>query len=246
MDYNDYKFSREERLKYYGLMLLVALAISWLMYDSIIALVIFLPLIIFGERYYKKLLIEKRRNQLLMEFKDFLYLISSSFALGRNMSKAIKESLNGLRQVYGLDSLMVRELEAIDNSIEEANDLDYVLLENLGERSGLEDICDFAKVYKNCKETGGNIVSAVDGAAKIISDKIEIENNIRLATSQRKTEGRIIGIMPFLIVAFLKLSSPDYIAVLYNNLTGILIMSLCIGVTIVSLYLVERICRVEI
>ena len=48
------------------------------------------------------------------------------------------------------------------------------LLSNFAQRSGVEDIENFANVFATCYRKGGNIKEIIKNTAEIIGDKIEI------------------------------------------------------------------------
>ena len=130
--------------------------------------------------------------------------------------------------------------------IKEASVSEVALWEDLALRSGLEDIDDFAAVFSACRDSGGNIVSAVDRAAGIIVDKINIENEMRTLFSQKKSEGRMVGIMPIVMISFLRITSPGYLEVMYSTLIGRILMTISIIGEIYAILLIEKITKIEI
>ena len=87
---------------------------------------------------------------------------------------------------------------------------------------------------------------AMNRAAELIGEEMEIEDEIRMQVVQRKAEGRIITVMPVLIILFLRTVSPDYIGVLYQTWAGRIIMSAALAVTIGTYLVIERITNVEV
>ena len=80
----------------------------------------------------------------------------------------------------------------------------------------------------------------------MVGDKIKIENEIRAITSQKKTEGMIISIMPVIIILFLRMIAPDYVEVLYGNLMGIVLMTGALAATGYAFWLIRRITDIEV
>ena len=64
--------------------------------------------------------------------------------------------------------------------------------------------------------------------------------------SQKKLEGRLITAMPIFIVLFLQLTSPDYLAVMYESLAGKILMSLALLATVLAYVMIERITAIEV
>ena len=48
----------------------------------------------------------------------------------------------------------------------------------------------------------------MDKAAEVLTDKIEVESEIRSMSAQKKLEGRVIGVLPPVLILFLRASSP--------------------------------------
>ena len=226
--------------KYWAISIVVATAVSLIMYDTLKATLILLPFSIYIKKFYDDHKRESERRAILDEFKDFLYLATTSFSLGYNMRRTIEEAEISLRSIYGDKSRLSDEFAHMIFAIKNTNENEVKMLEALGEKYELEDIKDFTRVYKITKETGTNMIVALSNAASIIADKIAIENEIKTSVYQRKLEGRIISAMPFMIVLFLKLTSPDYVSVLYNTLAGRGIMTISIILVAVSIYMVEK------
>ncbi|MCQ2550776.1 MAG: hypothetical protein MJ146_01100 [Clostridia bacterium] len=228
--------------KILGITVLTSALISWLMYDTFLLTPVFSLAYFPVEKLYKRYLEKKEKRKLEKEFLDFLYYISISFSLGRNMMQAIEEALVNLRELYGKDSKLVADLDNALKIYVQSNVEDL----NFAKGSGNQDMVDFFDVYSQCKVTGGDMTQAINAASKVISEKINVTREIENMSSQRKLEGRIILAMPFLIIGFLKVTGPDYLSVMYSTLAGRIIMTITLGICALSYYLVERITRVNI
>ena len=56
--------------------------------------------------------IEKRRRELLIQFRDLLYSVASSVSVGRSMTQALEESLNFWNGMYDENDLIITDLLA--------------------------------------------------------------------------------------------------------------------------------------
>ena len=188
----------------------------------------------------------RRKKQLLGQFRDLLFSLSSSFAAGRHMEEAIEEAVSNLSEIYGEQALIVCELLYMLRKMKETGATDISVWEDFASRSGISDIEDFTQVFRAVRETGGNLVLAVNRAAAVLGDKIAIETEIKTMISQKKLEGRLITAMPIFIVLFLQLTSPDYLAVMYESLAGKILMSLALLATVLAYVMIERITAIEV
>ncbi|MCR4740695.1 MAG: hypothetical protein K5886_10620, partial [Lachnospiraceae bacterium] len=118
--------------------------------------------------------------------------------------------------------------------------LEKILLD-LSERSGIEDIEDFANVFAAAKRSGGDFTRIIRKAAESIGDKMDIRREIRTATSSKRYETRIMEAVPFGIIVYLNLTSPGFLSVLYHDLKGYVIMTVCLLLYLTGFCMAEKI-----
>ena len=128
----------------------------------------------------------------------------------------------------------------------QTGETDIGVWEAFAAKSGLEDAADFTQVFRACRETGGNMIRAVNKAASVIGEKISVETEIKTMISQKKLEGRIITAMPVGIVIFLQAVSPDYLSVMYCTFAGRILMSAALLTVAGAYVLIERITSIEV
>ena len=224
-DLRTYRLSKTESTILLLLTALAGLAISLLMYRNILFSVVVLPLLPRIRTMVCAGLAERRRLRYMDEFKDFLFMASTSIGAGRSMKDAISEAIPSLQSIHGTDSILACELSKAYERMETGGENDITVLLDLAESSGAEDVYDFVTIYSICKTTGASLIVALSRAASVIIDKMTIDREIQEIIKRKKSEGMIIFFMPVLVILFLNLCAPDYIAPLYETLTGRLIMT---------------------
>ena len=245
-DYGIYNPTIKERIML-AILLAVALeTIGLLFYNNIWGIAILPVAYFFLDKKYRAMMVKKRRDKLRNQFRDVLYSLSSTFATGEHMLSAMEKSVVSIGEIHGNDSDMQRELEEMIIKIRGAGEDEIELWKDFGLRSGVEDIRDFAEVFANCRDAGGNLVKTVDRATEILSEKIGIESDIKLMASQKVTEGRIVGMMPVFMIAFLRLTSPAYMNVMYESIMGRVVMTVSAAITIAAFIVTERVTRIEV
>lgn len=245
-NYSIYEPQTEEKVLMAGVFFLILTAAGFLFYGVLYSGLI-LPFIyrnLLGIYCRKKA--QQRRDGLLLQFRDFLYSLSASFATGRQMTAAMEEAGEALTEIYGPDGDMAEEIRCMLRRVKETGETDLAVLSDFAERSCLEDVADFVQVYSACRETGGNIIQAVNSAAGVICDKINIEAEIRTMVFQKKLEGRIIALMPAAVILFLQIVSPEYLQIMYQTLAGRILMSLALVSAVFAFVMIERITHIEV
>ncbi len=226
--YLSYKLNPKEKIRFVFFCGLGFMSVGYLFYHSIILSLILSSLSYPCIRVYSNYKADKRRKELKEQFRDLLYSISASVTTGRHMAEALYEAEQNLRLIYKEDSLIVLELSYMVKRIYEYRESEEEILRDFAARASIEDISDFVDIYLICRETGGDFIKVITKASEIIMDKICIEKDINTITSQKRFEAKILTAIPFIVILFLQLVSPDYLAVMYADIKGHLLMTLAL------------------
>lgn len=245
-DFRIYEMSRRENALFYGISGTVALLVALLFYRNILFGAVIIPFLPRLKKIAVEILKERRRLEYLMQFKDFLFIAATSIGAGRSMKDSIEEAIPRMVDIYDEDAILVREMKLVHQRIEHGNEDDVDVLADLAALSGQEDVIDFVTIYATCKITGASLIRAMNQAAMVIIDKMTIEREIRELIRRKEQEGLIILLAPVVVILFLNLASPDYIAPMYETIRGRLIMTGMIGANVGIYELVQRIVKVKI
>ncbi|MDD6154325.1 MAG: hypothetical protein PUB39_02020, partial [Eubacteriales bacterium] len=93
---------------------------------------------------------------------------------------------------------------------------------------------------------GGDMISTISKSVMMINDKIQIEHDIESMMTQRKLEGGLITLMPFLVILLMKFSSPTYMDIMYGSLQGRLIMTGALGGIAAAYIMIRKIMEIRI
>ena len=197
-------------------------------------------------RYYAAEMAEKRRDLLALQFRDFLYSLSASFSAGRYMRDALCEARDNLRLMYDEGSPMLMEISDMLNKIDGSREPEEEVLKDFARRSSVSDIQSFVDTYLISRKTGGDINGVITKASGMLIEKIGIEREIKVLTSQKRFEGKIISAMPVAVILFLNVVSPAYIEPLYTSLTGRVIMTAALAGIVVSYYMTMKLTRIQV
>ena len=182
----------------------------------------------------------------MSEFKDFLFMASTSIGAGRSMKDAVSESVPSLKNIYGEKSILAEDLTKVYERMAKGGENDVSVLMELAESSGIEDVHDFVTIYSICKTTGASLITALNKAAAVIMEKMSIDREIEELIKRKESEGLVIFAMPVLIILFLNLTAPDYISPLYETIAGRIIMTAVAASNIGIYAIIQRITNVEI
>lgn len=244
--YSGYELSSREQARFLLACGLGLFAAAYLFYHSLILSMIFACLSYPGLKPYRNYLAEKRRKEIKGQFRDVLYSVSASVSAGRQMPEALLEAGENMKLIYRDDSIIVLELSDMVKRLFEYRESEDVILKDFAARSCVEDISDFVDIYLTCRETGGDLIKVLTKASDIIMDKIVIEKEIRTITAQKQFEARILTAIPFIILLFLQLVSPDYLSVMYEGITGRMLMTMALGGIAAAYFWSMKLTKIEV
>lgn len=179
---------------------------------SIISIV-FVP---FYKKYYKRALSDK----MILEFQDFIYLIDSSLKSGKSFDNAMVEVKFILCNMYGEDALLGRELDKILywNKIGISYDKGFEILE---EKYQIGFFKEFGNILEITRNKGGNLKEVLEKTNNILSDRLEIDREIKTLLAKQRVEVIILRFIPFFMLLAIRFLYPEMIKFLTTNFIGI-------------------------
>lgn len=180
-----------------------------------------------------------------MQFREAILAVSASLNSGYSIENAFCEAGKDMEVLYGKKEMIVKELRLLSGRLSANETLESILLD-FSERSGLEDIRDFTQIFVTAKRSGGNLNEIIRRASHHISEKIEVKREIDTLMSAKKMEQKIMNIVPFLMLLYINFSSPGFLDVLYGNMAGFLIMTMCLAVYAAAYGTAQKIVSIEV
>ena len=199
-DYHVYQMTVQDRIMAGLVGIGIGGIVSWLFFGNVIVTVLAATAVaVLAQGIYRHNRLEKRKKNLLLQFKDLLESLVSSYATGKNTMESFKAARSDLEQVYGDEADITKELEIIVAGMEN-NIMIEELLINFAKRSGLEDVASFADVFRVSVRQGANIKDIIASTRDVINDKIEIEMEIQTIIAGSKNELNLMMVMPLIII----------------------------------------------
>ncbi|MCR5726423.1 MAG: hypothetical protein K6G24_03055 [Lachnospiraceae bacterium] len=157
----------------------------------------------------RKSIIEKRRNELKRQFRVLLDTLTTSIGSGKNVHDSFVSAYDDLGIIYSEDDYIMEELQIIRRGLANSIVIED-LLNDFGERSGIDDIKSFAGVFETCSRRGGNMKDIIHSIQQILGDKMNVEENIVTVLASSAMEQKIMLVMPVMIIALVKFSDEDF------------------------------------
>ena len=222
-DYTEYRLSEKQFSLAAVVGGVIAFTAAYLFYRSVIVSLIFSAAGLLAPRQHRNSLLIRRRERLKIQFKEALYSLTSSLAAGRSVENAFVSSLEDLRLLYpDPRTEVIREFEIIRSRMAYGEPLEQTL-DDFSKRAQIDDITQFVDVFIICKRSGGDLVEVIRRTSQTIGEKLEIQQEIAVMVAQKRYESRIMMAVPFIFLAFLSMTAPDYMAPLYQGVGYVLL-----------------------
>ena len=189
-------------------------------------------------------ILNKKRNGLKLQFRELLDALSTSLGSGKNVMDAFKAAYDDLRIIYSEETPIIQELAIIIDGINNNVDVEKSLMD-FGLRSGIEDVESFANVFETCYRKGGNIKDVIKNTQQIITEKMEVEQEIQTVVAASSNEQMIMTVLPIGLIAIIKMMSPEFAA---NFVTpvGLIATTIAIVMFVVAYFVGRKILAIKI
>ncbi|MCC8137294.1 MAG: type II secretion system F family protein [Clostridiales bacterium] len=244
MDYSVYQFSVKEKVQYPAVYVLLDGCVSYLFFRSLPAFVLLLPGAALFFREQKKRLHARRKREITQQFLDGIQLMLAALQAGYSSENALRDAEKQLRKIYSPEAVIVREFERMDVQMEMSRNLEELMLD-FGRRSDIPDIVSFAEVFLTAKRTGGDLIAIIQNTVSCIRQKQETVQEIETCLAGKVMEQNIMSVIPILILAYVKFSSPGFLDVMYETAAGVTVMVICFAVYLLAYFWGQSIVRIE-
>ena len=222
-----YKVSKKEKAVVIMVIFMAIIIISILFYGTIYAVVILLPLGVPIYREQKRRIINKKKKELKVQFKDMLMVMSDSLKTGYSVSNALKESYKDMVSMYGRYSYICEELRIMISKIK-LNVREEDIFKDFAKRTGLREAILFSRIFSVAKRTGGNMTEVIGSVTDSIVLKENVREEIEVSTTEKKTEQKIMTLIPMALILYVKMMSPDFLNIMYETNAGRIVMTICL------------------
>ena len=262
INYRVYQMNVNEKALYFILAFVIGAAVAYLFYGGIgkdaygnptvityicdIAIMAIIGLV--AARLFmpirKEQIIAERKRKLRTQFIDLLDSLATSISSGKNVPNAFIAAREDLLVQYQPNAYIVQEVDNIISGIQNNIDVGSMLL-NFGERSGIQDIRTFGRVFETAYSKGANLKDVVRNCHMILSNKCEIEAEIETKVASNKNEQNIMIIMPVILILMIKMAGSDF-AANFTTPTGILCTTIAICSFVGAYMLGRKILNIEV
>ncbi len=190
-----------------------------------------------------KQLQNKRRMELTQQFRSFLEALAVSLSSGMNMSESLVSAYNDLKVEYSDKAYIVAEVKEMVDGLQNNIPIESMMA-SFGERSQIDDIKNFGVVFEVCYRAGGNIKDIVRRTNDIISEKIEVGEEIETALASNKSQFTAMMVIPVIMMLLLRMMSSSFAAG-FATAPGVIAITIAIGLFVAAYKLGQKIMDIK-
>ena len=130
---------------------------------------------------------------------------------------------------------------SIENALKTAkNDLEMY------EEHSLEEFYQFAQVISIAKKSGGNLIEITENTIEHLSQAIQTKEEIHTMIAAKQMEKKIMSVMPYFILLYVRIANPGYFDILYESFAGVLVAVISLLCLWIADIWAERVTEIEI
>lgn len=241
---NEMKAKQSEIIKQMTLLAAGLAGLAWLFFDSPLMALLMAGIAVLGYRRISQYLQRRLLKHCEMEFLLFIRTLSSALGAGKSFVNAfhgaVTEMEKEMPDMYMLSDLRKVSIGFETNlSIEEG--MDY-----LANKYKIETIRNFCYVVHSAIQKGGSLHKIIQETVLVIQEKNDVEKELEVIIVQKKYELTILLIFVPLIILYLRLVSISFSQIMYGTGEGRVIMTISLGIYVVSGILGNKIISIEV
>jgi tight adherence protein B len=191
-----------------------------------------------------------RIDKFVTQLAEFLILITNSLRSGQTFLQGVDIASKDSPNPIGMEFRLLLKETNLGVPVETA-------FSNMLLRVPSEDLKIVMSAFSIQRNVGGNLADIMDQVAAMIRQRITIQGQIKVLTTQGKLSGAIVGLLPFGLGAAIFMINPTYMAKLwtpregdnlqfFDRYLGPLLLGLGIFMELLGCFVIYKICDIEV
>lgn len=219
--------------------------VAILFFNSIIAMVMMLPLAYILIRRKKILCEQEELRKEKIQFADAIASVAGAMEAGYSIENAFYEAYKDMITMYGKNSKISNDFLYIVNKLKMNISLEQTLRE-YAEKSNIDEVTNLSDIICITKKSGGNIAKVMKGTKDMIYENEDLQREIEAVISSKKYENTIMQIMPLGMIGYLRLFSPGYMDICYESMAGRLMMCVILLLYAICIVVSDKMIKIDI
>lgn len=181
----------------------------------------------------------QRQRRISNQLPDALDLLSSSLRSGHSF-------LRGLQVVVSqMAPPITEEFERAIDEVRLGQSLELAL-NHIVERTGNYDLELVISAVQTQLSIGGNLAEIMDNISGMIRERVRLAGEIGAATAEGRMSAVILGGMPFAMAFLINIVSPGYMAPLFHNQFGLILLGIAGGMMLLGIIIIKKMLEIDL
>lgn len=180
----------------------------------------------------------KRIKQMQEQLPDALSLMAASVEGGQTFQRSI--------DMYRRDARppLSQELDRVMAEVAVGSDL-VVALENMAERSGVEDLKWAVEAVRIQQSTGGRLAPILHTLASFMRTRQEVRREVQTLSAEGRMSGYVLFAIPVFLVVALEMKDPSYLDPMLHG-AGLVVLIATAGLMALGFWIVRRMVNIKV
>jgi len=182
---------------------------------------------------------KKRMAKFMAQLPEALDLVARSMKAGHAFSTGLKLAADEFDDPLGPE---------FDVALDEINFGVAVpdALRKMTHRVDCPDLNFFVVAVILQRETGGNLAEIIEGIATLIRERFKFFGKVRTLAAEGVLSMWVLISLPFGIVGALTFMNPDYIATLFEDTLGHIMIGVALFMMLIGYFVMRNICQIKV
>jgi tight adherence protein B len=191
-----------------------------------------------------------RVDKFVLQLAEFLVLITNSLRSGQTFLQGVDIASKDSPNPIGMEFRMLLKETNLGVPVETA-------FNNMLVRVPSEDLKIVMSAFSIQRNVGGNLADIMDQVAAMIRQRITIQGQIKVLTTQGKLSGGIVGLLPFGLATVISFINYDYMSKLWtprvgdnmqltDRYLGPMLLGFGVFMELLGCFVIYKICDIEV
>ncbi|MEP9380980.1 type II secretion system F family protein [Nocardioides sp. KR10-350] len=181
----------------------------------------------------------RRRKRFDNVLPDTLQLVAGSLSAGLSLAQAVDTVVREGQEPIAAEFKRVLVENRLGVSLEDA-------LEGIAERFSSKDFAWVVMAIRIQRQVGGNLAELLDTVAATMRERQYLRRQVAALAAEGKLSAIVIGALPPLFLVYLLLTNRSYVAPLYSDPRGIVMLVFGFGWLGVGSFWMKKLVKVEV
>lgn len=153
-------------------------------------------------------------------FPDVIDLIVRGVRAGRPMVDCLSIVASDTEDPVRGEFRLVVEDQSVGIPLQDA-------IDRLAQRVPLQEVAFLAIVVTIQNRAGGSLTEALSNLSAVLRGRRQLHAKVKSMSAEAKTSAGIIGSLPVIVAGLVQVTSPEYLAILYQTDLGLMVLGGC-------------------